>query len=137
MLAKAESHSQGEHLIVAGLILQIIIFGFFIYITFRFNIQFRNKGRQVTDVPWQACLNMLYLTSVAIMARNVFRMIEFIMESDGYLQSTEWPVYVFDGTLMLVTMGVFFWWYPGALKSGYVQPTAELANVAEAGGRRN
>ncbi|KAH8897320.1 RTA1-domain-containing protein [Thozetella sp. PMI_491] len=136
MLAKSESYSQGEHLIVAGLILQIIIFGFFIYVTFRFNIQFRNKGRQATEVPWQACLNMLYVASVMIMVRNFFRMIEFIMGSDGYLQSTEWPVYVFDGTLMLVTMGIFFWWYPGVLKSDHGESIAELANVGEARERR-
>jgi hypothetical protein len=73
----------------------------------------------VNDIPWQACLNMLYMTSTAILARNIFRVVEFSMQSvkeTGYLVTTEWPLYVFDATLMLLVMIGFFVWYPSRLQ---------------------
>jgi hypothetical protein len=74
----------------------------------------------VNDIPWQACLNMLYMTSTAILARNIFRVVEFSMQSvnqTGYLVTTEWPLYEFDAALMLLVMIGFFVWYPNRLQS--------------------
>jgi hypothetical protein len=58
---------------------------------------------------------MLYAVSAFIMVRSVFRVIEYVMGTDGYLLRHEWSLYVFDALLMLVTVGVFAWWYPGQL----------------------
>ncbi len=131
LLVKGGDPAMGEHIIVGGLIFQVLIFAFFIYVAFHFNTRFR--GRPVIDhypdVPWQACLNMLYVTSVAVMVRNVFRVVEYAMGSDGYLLENEWPVYVFDGVLMLFTMACFFYWYPSNLRSHKRDSAAELRSV--------
>jgi hypothetical protein len=60
---------------------------------------------------------MLYGTSVVISIRNIFRLVEFIAGHDSYLFLNEWPVYVFDGVLMLVVMVVFYVWYPPRLQT--------------------
>ncbi|KAI8650077.1 hypothetical protein LRP88_14838 [Fusarium phalaenopsidis] len=109
----------GSNIIVGGLIFQIAIFGVFIATALIFNSRFRRHvagGADVYDVPWQESLNMLYVTSMMIMVRNIFRVVEYAMGSDGYLLSVEWGVYVFDAALMTLTMAWFFWRYPSQLK---------------------
>lgn len=58
---------------------------------------------------------MLYCTSVTIMARNIFRTIEYVMGEEAYLLTNEWPLYVFDFGPMAVLMLAFLIWYPGNL----------------------
>ncbi|KAH7253204.1 hypothetical protein FSOLCH5_013997 [Fusarium solani] len=109
----------GSNIIVGGLIFQIAIFGVFIATALIFNSRFRRHvagGAVVYDIPWQESLNMLYVTSMMIMVRNIFRVVEYGMGSDGYLLSVEWGVYVFDAALMTLTMAWFFWRYPSQLK---------------------
>jgi hydrogenase/urease accessory protein HupE len=80
----------------------------------------------VSTGRWQEVLAMLYAVSVLIMVRSVFRVIEYVMGTDGYLSRHEWPLYVFDGLLMLLTVGIFAWWYPGQL---HVLPLATDAEL--------
>lgn len=109
----------GGHIIVGGLIFQIIIFGLFIVTALMFHIRFRRdtKSHESNDIPWQTTLVMLYLTSTFVMIRNIFRAIEYAMGSDGYLLSVEWAVYVFDASLMTLTMVAFFVRYPSQLRA--------------------
>lgn len=123
LLANSETTLIGDYIIIAGLVLQIIIFVCFIICCVIFHRRFRTHLAGTSDeidIPWQACLNMLYMTSVAILARNIFRVFEFALQSvnaKGYLVTTEWPLYVFDGALMLLVMISFFLWYPSRLQS--------------------
>lgn len=109
----------GSNIIVGGLIFQILIFAVFIVTTLLFNRRIRRDPATVDraiDVPWQQTLNMLYATSAFVMVRNIFCVAEYVMGSDGYLLSVEWGVYVFDATLMALTMGWFLWRYPHKVK---------------------
>lgn len=108
----------GSNIIVGGLIFQIAIFGIFMATALVFQRRFkRHAGSGVSNgVPWQASLNMLYVTSACVMVRNIFRVAEYAMGSDGYLLGVEWGVYVFDAALMTITMAWFFWRYPSTLK---------------------
>lgn len=121
LLAKPETTKTGDYIIIAGLVLQIFIFVYFLICCLLFNIRFRvqvGETEVTAHVPWQACLNMLYVTSTAILARNIFRVVEFAMQSvddASYLVTHEWPLYAFDGALMLSLMVVFFFWYPSQL----------------------
>jgi hypothetical protein len=113
-----ERHT-GQNIIVGGLVLQILMFGVFVLCAVVFNTRFSKvTGADMAsgEVPWQVCLIMLYMTSIAIMIRNIFRVIEFAMGQTGYLLQNEWPAYVFDGMLMVLTMAVFFVWYPSQLQ---------------------
>nr|ADY16701.1 putative RTA1-like transmembrane protein [Penicillium aethiopicum] len=132
LLAKPETTKTGDYIIIAGLILQIFIFVYFLICCLLFNMRVRAKVGDTgvtAHVPWQACLNMLYVTSMAILARNIFRVIEFGMQSvddAGYLVTHEWPLYTFDGALMFSVMVVYFFWYPSQLHTMLRDSMVEL-----------
>ena len=119
----------GEYIIVAGLGLQVLMFAGFLLCCIVFNIRFRAYVAETgaaSEVPWQSCLNMLYSTSTAILVRNIYRVVEFIMGQDAYLFNNEWPTYVFDASLMLLVMIGFFIWYPSQLRPRTWDSTMEL-----------
>ncbi|TPX13402.1 uncharacterized protein E0L32_006132 [Thyridium curvatum] len=139
--AKSQDDSKrGEYIIVGGLIFQILIFGVFCATALVFNMRFRRHHHSETyrHKPWQSVLVMLYVTSLLIMARNVFRVVEYAMGHQGYLLSNEWPVYVFDGTLMFFTMAFFALRYPSQLYGGKrVEANIELASGSSASTQRH
>lgn len=55
---------------------------------------------------------VVYGTSVIILVRCGFRLIEYRAGEKGYLLSHEWPTYVLDALLMLGVMMIFFWKHP-------------------------
>ena len=119
LLAKDKTVKIGGYIIVAGLILQILVFACFLVLCFIFHGRYGRYLAETgtrSDVPWRSCFHMLYATSAAILVRNIYRVVEFVMGKDGYLQIVEWPVYAFDAALMLLVMIAFFVWYPSDLK---------------------
>lgn len=129
-----DSMKTGQNIIVGGLVLQVVMFAFFIVTGLHFNIRFRRHAPTTETsarIPWQGTLNMLYVTSSFVMVRNIFRVVEYVGGSDGYLLSTEWPLYVFDGVLMLFTMSYFFWRYPSEIKLDGSQQGMPLRSVDE------
>lgn len=119
----------GTNIIVGGLIFQIVIFAIFILAALVFNSRcrkhFAHGNASTNNVPWQQSLNMLYVTSAFIMIRNIFRVVEYALGSDGYLLGVEWGVYVFDAALMTCTMAWFLWRYPDKLKKAIAEAETE------------
>ncbi|KAM0322762.1 hypothetical protein ACHAQA_009353 [Verticillium albo-atrum] len=110
----------GEKIILAGLFIQIIIFGLFIVTSYIFHTRI-NKNRPDTSrtygTHWRTILFMLYAVSGLIMIRSIFRVIEYAMGNDGYLLSHEWTLYIFDALLMFVVVALFAWYFPGSFKT--------------------
>lgn len=123
----------GPWVIVGGLILQIVIFGIFILTTMKFKSKFsqHESSKITTGVNWRKTILMLYITSGLIMVRNIFRTVEYAMGSDGYLLGHEWPTYVFDASLMTLTMAFFFLWYPVKLDAELVARNDTEMNAME------
>jgi hypothetical protein len=118
-----------DGIIVAGLGLQVLMFAVFVVYCLKFHRRFLMHVKEtgvVVDAPWEQCLNMLYATSLLIQVRNVFRMVEYIMGSDGYLFSNEWPTYALDAVLMFLVMVAFFVFYPSQLGVGKGGQMVEL-----------
>ncbi|OAA56727.1 RTA-like protein [Niveomyces insectorum RCEF 264] len=137
MLAKTESANTGDHIIVTGLVLQVLVFCCFLVNCLIFHRRFHAHAAAAgtatnSNAPWQACLHMLYATSFFILVRNIYRVVEFITGQDGYLLEHEWPTYAFDGALMLLVMIGFFVWYPSQLKPVQRDTMIELRSVNEA-----
>jgi hypothetical protein len=65
---------------------------------------------------WKKLMLMLYETSGLILFRCIFRIVEYIMGPDAYLLATEWPLFAFDLTLMVITMVLFYVWHPVLIK---------------------
>ncbi|KAH8819486.1 RTA1 like protein-domain-containing protein [Xylogone sp. PMI_703] len=113
MLAQAKKKSDidlGQNIITAGLVIQILFFGFFVVVSgiFHYRIALYPTTRSMSvEVPWQKYLLVLYAASVFIMIRSVFRVVEYVQGNDGYLLEHEAFLYVFDATLMFLTMLLF------------------------------
>jgi len=120
LTANEKYRQLGEYLVIGGLFIQLIVFGFFVVAAFVFHMRMRrniakeseSKPNCLPNIPWRQGLKMLYACSALIMVRSVFRVIEYVMGTDGYLLSTEWPMYVFDGVLMWTVQVIFFVWCP-------------------------
>ncbi|KAF3402545.1 hypothetical protein DPV78_004251 [Talaromyces pinophilus] len=105
-----ESMKNGEHLIVVGLVVQILFFAFFLVTAthFYWKIKKYPMPRSCSpDIPWRKHLNILYLTSFLIMVRSIFRLIEYIQGNNGYLLHHEMYLYIFDSLLMFMVMVIF------------------------------
>ncbi|KAJ4137285.1 hypothetical protein NW768_002867 [Fusarium equiseti] len=129
LLANQKLANVGKIIVIVGLIAQIILFLAFVTICVVFHRRFRAHLRRsdaLVEVRWESYLNMLYITSAFILIRNIFRVVEFIMDKDGYLMQKEWPTFVFDAVLMFLVMVAFYVWYPGNLTSTSRDSTVEL-----------
>jgi hypothetical protein len=69
----------------------------------------------------------LYVSSVLVLVRNGFRLVEYVMGKGSYLFEHEWPIYVFDGALMVGVMVVFLVWNTSQLQTGGGEDMIELA----------
>ena len=131
ILAGAKNHSQenlGENVILTGLILQIVIFAFFIIVAAMFLLRMKSsawKTRReqaaaaVAILPWQRLLTSLYVMSFLIILRNTVRAVEYAMGSSGYLLRHEWITFVFDGACMILVLLISLSWYRGNVAAKY------------------
>jgi RTA1 like protein len=116
----------GAHIIVGGLCVQILFFGCFIVVSVSFDYAIHKaptEGSRSSDIPWHKHLKVLYLASVLIMVRSIFRVVEYAQGNDGFLLRHEFFLYLFDATLMFAVMVVFNIIHPseiGALLKGKV-----------------
>ncbi|ETS86253.1 hypothetical protein PFICI_00081 [Pestalotiopsis fici W106-1] len=114
--AKTESsQSLGNKVILLGLAIQVIFFGLFIVVTVVFHRRVHRAPTPkslTTSAPWHKLLWVLYGTSVLIMVRSVFRMIEYAQGNDGALLQKEAYSYVLDALLMIIVTGCFAWFHP-------------------------
>ncbi|KAF5557611.1 protein RTM1 [Fusarium napiforme] len=96
-----DDRTTGENIIIAGLTVQILFFGLFIAVTGLFHFRF---ARNSTSRPlsWRRLLVVIYVASVLILIRSLFRMIEYIEGHDGELQSKEVYVLVLDAIPMAI-----------------------------------
>ena len=116
----ASAQKNGQYAIIGGLFIQVIFFGFFIIVAglFHYRISSRPTNRSLAaTVPWQRYLSVLYVASTFIMIRSVFRIAEYVQGQDGSLLKTETYLYVFDATLMFLTMVVFNVFHPSKIIS--------------------
>ncbi|WYZ39391.1 hypothetical protein EsH8_III_001305 [Colletotrichum jinshuiense] len=115
-----EALEKGEHIVIGGLVVQIIFFSLFATTAAIFHKRLsRFPTRKVLQavIQWQTYLHVLYAASALILVRSVFRLIEYAQGNDGYLISHEVFLYVFDAVLMFATMCVFAWKHPSSINS--------------------
>jgi hypothetical protein len=115
------SRKTGQYVIIGGLIVQVVFFGMFIITATIFHSRMLKNPTEVVRgvryIPWKEHLLALYLGSMFILVRSVFRVIEYSMGQDGYLMSHEWCLYIFDALLMSLTMIIFVWKHPSEINA--------------------
>lgn len=124
-----ELYNLGEKIIVAGLFLQLLFFGFFVIASITFHLRLSKSPTAVAlhgPVHWKRYLWILYITSGLILVRSVFRVIEYLQGNDGYIIAHEVFLYIFDMALMLLVMIIFLIWYVDDLDT---RPTAKRRHL--------
>ena len=109
-----ELYEMGDNIIIAGLFVQICVFGIFVVTTFLFHRRISAKPTSMAQygrVPWTRHIWVLYATSAIILVRSIFRVIEYLQGNGGYLISHEIFLYIFDTILMVAVMLMFLVWY--------------------------
>ena len=107
---KPDQITSGQHIIVAGLLIQVIFFGVFIITATIFHIRIRKvPSLRSADagIPWMKHMRVLYTVSTFIMIRSILRVVEYIQGNDGYILRHEEFLYIFDGCLMLAVMALY------------------------------
>ncbi|EPS45626.1 hypothetical protein H072_385 [Dactylellina haptotyla CBS 200.50] len=117
----ADKADKGELIVIVGLIVQLVFFSIFLLTAlifhFRINKNPTEKVQVKHTVHYQKHLYILYLAGFLILARSVFKLIEYIQGRDGYLFSKEWFAYVFDAAFMFFTMIIFHIVHPSELNA--------------------
>jgi hypothetical protein len=110
----ASKTQTGENLIVGGLFVQLAFFGLFVIVSALFQYRGRHHLASLpADITWKKHLYVLYFTSIFILVRSIFRVVEYLQGNDGYLLSHEVFLYVFDAVLMLAVMVAMNVVHPG------------------------
>ena len=110
----------GANIIIGGLVLQVIFFGFFITVAVCFHYQVsRSPTERVRSgfIPWQRHLAALYISSGLILVRSIVRVVEYAQGNAGYLLKHEYFLYVFDAVLMLGVMVVLTLVHPSEINA--------------------
>lgn len=119
LMFNSSTASIGEKNVLIGLIVQIVSFGVFFVCAVIWMQQMEKMPTSesyTTDSPWKQSMYMLYIVSIAIFARSIFRCVEYAQGQSDYSMSNEWTLYVFDSVPMFVVTVVFLIWYPSRLQ---------------------
>jgi hypothetical protein len=128
MSAGSSMHETGSNVTIGGLVIQLLFFGFFVVVTtvFHFRISRHPTTKSQTDLGitrsqgwkqrnWFTILVGLYIVSVLILVRSVFRLVEYREGYSGYIMTHEVFMYIFDGLLMWIAMIVMNIYHPAEI----------------------
>ncbi|KAL6229950.1 hypothetical protein BDW75DRAFT_234795 [Aspergillus navahoensis] len=109
----------GEKILVVGLFVQLFFFGFFLFVSGSFQVRLRQCGfGWMGGGQWRRLLHILFLVSALVIARCVFRIVEYVQGTDGYLYKREGFAYAFDMVPMFFVQAIFHFYHPGRILVG-------------------
>ncbi|KAK2749183.1 hypothetical protein FQN57_006798 [Myotisia sp. PD_48] len=103
----------GENVLIAGLALQLATFSAFMALIIRFHQRARLAAKHEISSGLKKVLIGLYISGFFIEVRCIYRLIEFIMGTDGYPFRHEWPLYVLEACPMLFALCALGYFHPG------------------------
>lgn len=109
------SASTGQNVIIGGLIVQIVFFGFFLISAVIFQRRLNgNSGAAAvaSQFPWRKHMAALHSSSILVLIRSIVRVVEYVQGESGFLMQHEVFIYVFDGLLMFALMVIFLAIHP-------------------------
>ncbi|VUC33688.1 unnamed protein product [Clonostachys rosea] len=121
----SSNFSLAKAIILVGLAIQLIFFGLFVFSAALF-YQRLDKNPTPTAYRLDACsskrgwrgvMHVLFLTSVLIFVRSVFRFVEFTGDHDSPMMTSEAYIYICDSLLMFSVMAALLYLHP----SEYIQ----------------
>lgn len=109
----------GQHIVIGGLIIQLVALAWFIFETTILHIRLNNGSTVITlkdpSISWRPTLWTLRCVSVLIFIRSLYRLIEFTSGSDSTFAKHEVFMYIFDASLLSISAFLFVLIHPGRL----------------------
>lgn len=105
-------------IVFLGLVVQKLIYAIFFCTLIVFHRRINKRPTDVSLDPrakMREVIRMLYIFTFFMLARGVFRIVEYLMGFDSYLFTNEWCLLVFDSSMMFLAMVTYAWWNPGHL----------------------
>lgn len=111
----------GRALLRASIILQLVSFFLFVVLEYAFHRRCKKAGILDQTSSAEAARNakklrsvlyLMYISSVIISSRHIFRVVDVFQGYTGYLETHEWPLYVFDGAFMFANALMLNIWHP-------------------------
>lgn len=114
VLASATTSAEytlGSNITLVGLAVQVGFFTIFTYMMFEaaFGKDFQLYHR--SDL--KETFNILFVTTVLIYVRNIFRLIEYASPHTGYIPTNEWLYFVFESTPIFTACVIYCVWHFG------------------------
>ncbi|KAJ9620713.1 uncharacterized protein PV06_06061 [Exophiala oligosperma] len=111
-----DKQNLGKDVALGGLILQVVIFFFFMFIAVKWHFRMHRRvsskhAKALSSTRWELGLWILYVVSVIISVRNIVRVIEFAEGAKGYFFTHEWTLFTFDALLMALVLVLCYSWY--------------------------
>jgi hypothetical protein len=110
-----DSYNLGRTIVIAGLIIQIVIFGFFVIVAVLFNLRVNKNPTPVStdrSLRWQRLMHVLYFASAIILVRNAIRVVEYAEGHDGFIISHEYMLYIFDALFIFAVTAILLVYHP-------------------------
>ncbi|KKK16093.1 hypothetical protein P175DRAFT_0426608 [Aspergillus ochraceoroseus IBT 24754] len=125
-----DQFNRGRDLAIGGVALQLVAFGIFTVAAIRFNFTSKkfiqsapeqleaqtdlafSVENKPTEASWPSLLRVVNLTTLMILIRSVYRLVEFTETQLGYINTHEWCMYVFDAVPIYPCVALFIYWHP-------------------------
>lgn len=115
----ASATNIGANIVIGGLAIQLLFFGFFVIVSAVFHWRVRRNSPNISDSSerskkWEPIMWALYVACFLILVRSIFRVAEFVEGNDGFIMRREYLLYIFDACLMALSGIVLVVTYPGS-----------------------
>ncbi|KAJ3559614.1 hypothetical protein NM688_g234 [Phlebia brevispora] len=121
LLVNPSIASIGTTILLIGMIIQLISFCIFVAVLFRFMYKVHQEeqsawmrdGAKSAWNDWRFLAYAVCISSVGVLIRNFYRVVEMSQGSNGHLQSTEGYFYGLDTLPLFCALSVYVLFWPG------------------------
>ncbi|KAI0347274.1 RTA1-domain-containing protein [Trametopsis cervina] len=123
----------GTHIVLLGLVLQLISFIFFFFMLIHFLVRIHSSERKIWTrdsgvLPmlqdWRAFAFAMFLSCVGVLVRSTYRTIELSQGPQGNLTTTEIYFWVLDFVPLYIAIGIYAIFWPANFYSRTYENTA-------------
>ncbi|KAL4807882.1 RTA1 like protein-domain-containing protein [Aspergillus unguis] len=109
----------GNRVVIGGLVFTLVVFLGFVGLAVMVQRRIERGPTRVSAAEecrgWGWYMGVMYVVCGCMLVRNLVRTVEFGSGKGADIREKEVYIYVFDGALMAIAMGVWVIWHPGRL----------------------
>lgn len=102
----------GQTIVLVGLVLQAVSYGFFCLLLVKSHLSIKSSGPYQKHRPCIRLIQVLYFSSVFIIIRCVYRIVEYAQGDGGYLLTHEAFLYALDTLPLILAIATYIPFWP-------------------------